>query len=89
MEREALAKISERGGLVHYTRLADMMRISRYYAHLICDSLGRDDYIDVDAVGRCKITPKGENFLKEEMLLLKYQVEKGGGENGKVSERVN
>jgi len=69
MEREALAKISERGGVVHYTVLADMMRISQYYTQLICESLGRDDYIDLDATGRCRITPKGESFVKEEMLL--------------------
>jgi len=68
MEREALAKISERGA-VHYTVLADIMRISRYYTQLICESLGRDDYIDLDATGRCRITSKGKNFVKEEMLL--------------------
>jgi len=69
MEREALANISERGGAVHYTILADMMRISRYYTQIICESLGRDDYIDMDATGRCRITPKGKNFLKKEILL--------------------
>ena len=69
MEREALGKISEREGVVHYTILADMMRIGRYYAQLICESLGRDDYIDIDATGRCKVTPKGKSFLKKEMLL--------------------
>lgn len=69
MEREALAKILEKGGTLHYTRLSDMMRISRYYAQLICESLGRNDYIDVDATGRCKITPKGEYFLNKESLL--------------------
>jgi len=69
MEREALAKISERGGVVHYTVLADIMRISRYYTQLICESLGRDDYIDLDATGRCRITSKGKNCAKEEMLL--------------------
>jgi len=69
MEREALTKISEKGGSVHYTILADMMRISRYYEQLICESLGRNDYIDIDAVGKCKITPKGEDFLRKEVLL--------------------
>jgi len=69
MEREALAKISERKGAVHYTILADMMRIGRYYAQLICESLGRDDYIDMDATGRCKVALKGKSFLKKQMLL--------------------
>lgn len=65
--REALDNISQRG-VVHYTRLADMMKISDYYANLICSLLGRDDYIVIDATGRCKITPKGKNFLREEAL---------------------
>ena len=65
--REALVSISERG-VIHYTRLADMMRISDYYAKLICGLLGRDNYIVIDAAGRCKITPKGKNFLMEEAL---------------------
>ena len=69
MEQEALAKISEKGGSVHYTILADMMKISRYYARLICDSLGRNDYVDIDTVGRCRITPKGADFVKKEMTL--------------------
>ena len=67
LAREVLANISERG-VVHYTVLADMMRIGHYYARLICRLLGRDDYIVIDAVGRCKITPKGKSFLKEEVI---------------------
>ena len=67
LAREALANISQRG-VVHYTVLADMMRIGHYYARLVCRLLGRDDYIVIDAVGRCKITPKGKSFLKKEAL---------------------
>lgn len=69
MEREALAKISKKGGALHYTRLADMMRISRYYTRLICESLGRNDYINFGVTGKCKIMLKGENFLKKDSLL--------------------
>ena len=65
--REALDNISQRG-VVHYKRLADMMRISDYYAKLICGLLGRDDYIVIYTDGRCKITQKGKNFLREEAL---------------------
>ena len=65
--REALVNISERG-VVHYTRLADMMRINDYYAKLICRMLRRDNYIVIDAAGRCTITSKGKNFLREEAL---------------------
>ena len=69
LAREALSNIQERGGgVVHYTVLANMMRIGRYYSQLICKLLGRDDYIVMDAAGRCKITPKGEGFLNKEIL---------------------
>ena len=67
LAQEALANISKRG-VVYYTVLADMMRIGHYYAQLICSLLGRDDYIVMDAAGRCKITPKGKNLLKEKTL---------------------
>lgn len=67
LAQKALANISERG-VVHYTVLADMMRIGHYYARLICKLLGRGDYIVMDAAGRCKITPKGKSFLKEEVI---------------------
>jgi len=67
LAREALANISERG-VVHYTVLADMLRIGHYYAQLVCRLLGRDNYIVIDAAGRCKITPKGKSFLKEEII---------------------
>ena len=67
LAQEALANISERG-VVHYTVLADMLRIGHYYAQLVCRLLGRDNYIVIDAAGRCKITPKGKSFLKEEII---------------------
>ena len=67
--RESLVNILGREGAVHYYRvLADMVRIGRYYAQLICKLLGRDDYIVMDAAGRCKITLKGEGFLNKEIL---------------------
>ena len=68
LAQEALANISGRGGVVHYTVLADMLKIGHYYAWLVCRLLGRDNYIVIDAAGRCKITPKGKSFLKEEIL---------------------
>jgi len=67
LAQEALTNISERG-VVHYAVLADMMRIGHYYAQLVCRLLGRDNYIVIDAAGRCKITPKGKSFLKEEVI---------------------
>ena len=60
LAREALVSISKKAN-IHYTELADIMRISPYYAHLICRSLSKDDYIVMDEAGKCKITPKGLN----------------------------
>ncbi|MHC4640127.1 MAG: hypothetical protein ACYS32_00680 [Planctomycetota bacterium] len=60
LAREALVYISKRGE-IHYTILADIMKISPYYAHLICRSLSKDEYIVMDDAGKCKITKKGFN----------------------------
>ena len=61
LAREALVNISKKAD-IHYTELADMMKISSYYAHLICRSLSKDEYITMDDTGKCKITPKGLNI---------------------------
>ena len=58
LAREALAYISKREE-IHYTKLADVMKISPYYAHLICRSLNKDEYILMNDDGKCKITQKG------------------------------
>lgn len=70
MEREALAKISEMGRPVYYKTIANKMRIGAEYGQLICSSLDRADYIDVDIKGICRITPKGKNFLESEQKRL-------------------
>jgi predicted transcriptional regulator len=64
LAQEMLSKISERG-TVHYTVLAYLMKISPDYAHLICRSLSKDEHIVIDDAGMCKISPKGENLLKD------------------------
>jgi Mn-dependent DtxR family transcriptional regulator len=69
MAWEALSNISERR-VAHYTDLADVLRIGHYYAQLICRLLGRDNYIAIDANGMCKITPKGENYLKANDVVI-------------------
>jgi len=60
LAREALVYISK-SEEIHYTALADIMKISPYYAHLICRSLNKDEYIVMDDAGKCKITQKGLN----------------------------
>lgn len=66
---EMLVNISGRG-VVHYTDLADKLRIGHYYTQLICRLLGRDNYIAIDADGMCRITPKGENYLKANGVVI-------------------
>ena len=66
MEREALAKVSEIKRPVHYKTIASKMNIGIEYGRLICESLGRANYIDVDIKGTCRIAPKGENLLESE-----------------------
>jgi len=62
LAREALINISKNEVLLN-TALADMIKISPYYAELICKSLNKDEYIIMDSDGRCQITPKGRKFL--------------------------
>lgn len=68
LAREALAYISKNGE-IHYTVLADIMKISPYYAHLICRSLNKDEYIVMDDAGKCKITQKGLNVDTADLSL--------------------
>jgi Mn-dependent DtxR family transcriptional regulator len=68
LAREALVNISKNEE-VHYTVLADIMKISPYYAHLICRSLSKDDYIVINSDEKCEITTKGKDFLKDKSLL--------------------
>ena len=62
LEREALINISKKKVLLN-AALADMIKISPYYAELICRSLSKDEYIVIDSDGKCEITPKGKKFL--------------------------
>lgn len=68
LAREALAYISQNED-IHYTTLANIMKISPYYAHLICRSLNKDEYIDMDDAGKCKITQKGLNVDTSDLSL--------------------
>ena len=62
LEQEELVNISKKEVLLN-TALADMIKISPYYAELICRSLSKDEYIVIDIDGKCEITPKGNKFL--------------------------
>ncbi len=62
LAREVLINISKKEVLIN-TALADMFKISPYYAELIFRSLSKDGYIVVDSEGKCEITPKGRQFI--------------------------
>lgn len=64
-ERDALKEISKHGGKLSIMGVARELKIGNNYARIICNSLGRADYIDVSASGMCTIAPKGEEFLKK------------------------
>jgi Mn-dependent DtxR family transcriptional regulator len=62
LAREALINISKKKVLLN-TALADMIKISPYYAELICRSLSKDEYIVIDSDGKCEVTSQGRHFL--------------------------
>jgi len=62
-EHQALKAIEDYGGEASISQVAQSLRINTSYAQLLCNSLGRTDYIDVFASGICKITPKGKRAL--------------------------
>lgn len=62
LAREVLINISKKEVLIN-TVLADMFKISPYYAELILRSLSEDGYIVVDSDGKCEITQKGQQYL--------------------------
>jgi len=62
-EQQALKAIEEAGGEATIVTVASKLRIETSYARLLCNSLGRADYIDVLATGICRITHKGKRAL--------------------------
>ncbi|MCG2676972.1 hypothetical protein L6386_00175, partial [bacterium] len=56
-ELEVLKIIDEEGGSTVIQVISKRMRVEPSYARLLCNSLGRADYIDVLASGICRITP--------------------------------
>lgn len=63
-ELKALRVIAEAGGEVAISTVSRRMGIGYDYARLLCISLGRADYIDIIASGRCRITEQGEKELE-------------------------
>lgn len=63
-ELEALKIIAEKEETTPFV-VARKMKVDIPYARLLCNSLGRDDYIDVLASGKLRITAKGKAALRK------------------------
>lgn len=63
---EAIEAIEKLGGKATISAVASKLRIEVSYARLLCNSLGRADYIDVLATEVCRITPQGKSYLSKE-----------------------
>ena len=63
-EWEVLKAIAELGGKSTVFKVAAKQGVNSDYARIILSSLGRADYLDVFANGRCEILPKGWHELK-------------------------
>ena len=62
-ELEALQIISEAGEDAKVGTLRMRMGLSNAYARMVCNSLGRRDFIDVAPDGTCRLTTKGEKAI--------------------------
>ena len=63
-ELEVLKALGELGGKAHVMRVAGKAGLRTNYAEMICNSLGRQDYMDVLASGTCELTAKGYQALR-------------------------
>jgi Mn-dependent DtxR family transcriptional regulator len=66
-ELEALEVVHDAGGEIAVQVLSRRMGINPNYARLILKSLALDDYIDLMASGKYRITAKGKKEVKGEM----------------------
>ena len=64
-ELEALKIVYDAGGEIGAQGVSRRMGVDPNYARLMLGSLARDDYIDLMASGKYRITAKGKNELKE------------------------
>ncbi|MBC8234052.1 hypothetical protein H8E77_31280, partial [bacterium] len=65
-ELDALKIIAEEGGNTVTQVVSRRMGIGTDYARILCNSLGRADYIDLTAQGQCILTDKGRQLLDKQ-----------------------
>ena len=64
-EFKALKIVCDAGGEIGAQGVSRKMRMEPNYVRLLLGSLAGDDYVDLMASGKYRITAKGKNELKE------------------------
>ena len=68
--------VGKNEGRLHYYLIAQELRISAHYAHVICKGLERSGYVDFDTFrGICSLTEKGKE-AREKIWLFKLERQK-------------
>ncbi|MFZ2356411.1 MAG: hypothetical protein WAW67_01100 [Candidatus Omnitrophota bacterium] len=77
MEQETLDAIAKNEDRLHYYLIAQELKISAHYAHVICKGLKRSGYVDFDTFkGICSLTEKGKDTIERSWYFkLKRQKE--------------
>ncbi len=76
-EKKALEAMYELGGKADIRTVSRHISVDTNYARLLCNALGRADYIDIDRTGLCVLAPKGKSELK---AMGKWKVAEGDSE---------
>ena len=61
---EVLKALADLGGKAHVSVIAAKAGLRTPYAEMLCNGLGRHDYIDMFASGTCHLTAKGWQALR-------------------------
>ena len=64
-ELDALKVIAEQGGVTTLKVVNSKIGFSSDYVRIICEGVGRADYINLYRAGKCEITPKGWQELEK------------------------
>lgn len=62
---EVLQALAQLGGKAHVQAVARKAGLRTPYAELLCNSLGKHDYMDVATSGMCALTEKGHEVLRK------------------------
>lgn len=74
-EFEALKGIARKGGAAHPAWIAARLGVSHDYVRMLCATLVREDYVDVNEAGLYVLTSKGKRELFARGVLKEWQAE--------------